>query len=93
MLVETRLNMSQYALVSKKARGILTFIRNCVDSMTWEVLVQLHSGLVKPYLKYCVQFWAQHYKKDIVEGVRRRAVRLVRSNEEQLKELRLLRLE
>jgi len=59
VLVDNRLAMShQCAFVAKKLNSILGCIKKRTIGRLREVILPLYTALVKPHLKYFVQFWS-----------------------------------
>jgi len=70
--------------------------RNFTDRSK-ETIMPLYKSLVRPHLEYCVPIWSPYYRKDIelVEGVQRRATKLIDGvrnlhYEERIKKLNLM---
>ena len=84
LLANAQLNKcKQCVQVAKKANDILAYRKNNEASRSKELIIRLYSALVRPHVKYCIQFLAPDYKKDInaLGNIRRRLIKLVRGLE------------
>lgn len=66
ILGENKLPVNQqFALVAKKAKRTLGWIRKSIVSHSKEVILPLYLALVRPHLEYCVQFWDSQYQREM----------------------------
>ena len=70
---------SQCIKIVKTANQILSTIKRMFTFKTKDNLLQLYKCLVRPKLEYCMQVWNPYLKKDIdlLEGVQRRATKMI----------------
>ena len=95
VLIDDKLNFrSHIKEIVSKANRVLGLIRIGFDCLDKEMFMNLYPVLVRPHLEYCVQVWSPHLVREIklVEGVQRRATKLVPELKELPYEERLKRL-
>ncbi|CAL4141407.1 unnamed protein product, partial [Meganyctiphanes norvegica] len=101
VLIDNELEFDKHIKgIVNKANRMLWMIRIGFSCLDKSMFMNLYPVLVRPLLEYCVQVWSPHKQKhiDLLEGVQRRATRMVpglkdKSYEERLKILELPSLE
>ena len=101
VLVDDKLGFDNHIrTIVKKANRMLGLIRIGFSCLDKEIFMNLYPVLVRPLLEYCVQVWTPYKRKfvNLLEGVQRRATKLVPElrdlqYEERLKRLGLTTLE
>lgn len=56
--------VSQMDRVVKKVFDMLAFLKG-IEYNYWIIMMQLNCSLLKPHLRYCLQFWSPSYRKYI----------------------------
>ncbi|PKU37934.1 rna-directed dna polymerase from mobile element jockey-like [Limosa lapponica baueri] len=100
VLMDKLKKSEQCAAAAKKANRMLGCINKGITSKDKDIIIPLYSGLVRPHLEYCIQFWSLLCKNDVdrLERVQRRTTMMIKglgslSYEESVRELVLFSLE
>ena len=58
---------------------MLGLINRKIKHKSKDIIVRLYKALVRPHVEYCIQAWNPYQRKDIqlIEGVQRRALKLI----------------
>ncbi|RMC15332.1 hypothetical protein DUI87_07522 [Hirundo rustica rustica] len=67
--------MPAYVQWAKKANGILACTRSSASSRTREEILSLYLALVRPHLKFYIQFWDPPYKKGIETPIHKKGAK------------------
>ena len=72
---------SQCSKAVNTANRVLGMIKRTFRLRDKDIILQLYKSLVRPHWDYSVQAWRPHFQKDInlIEGVQRRATKLITS--------------
>ena len=88
---------SQCIKAVNTANRVLGMIKRTFSVRDKDIILQLYKSLVRPQVEYSVQTWRPHFQKeiDLIEGVQRRATKLIASVKDKTYEerLRLLHLQ
>ena len=82
VLIDDKLEFDKHIRgIVNKANRMLGLIRIGFSCLDEEIFMNLYPVLVRPLLEYCVQVWSPYKQKyiNLIEGVQRRATRLVPS--------------
>ncbi|GAB0192858.1 hypothetical protein GRJ2_001751100 [Grus japonensis] len=85
VLVDEKLNVTWQCLITaQKANRVLGCIKSSANSRSREVILPLHSALVRPHLEYCAQLWGPQHKKEhgAVGGSPEEATKMIRGLEQ-----------
>ena len=101
ILIDCKLDFGSHIKeIVGRANRMIGMIRASFACLNKKMFLSLYTALIRPLLEYCVQVWSPHLQKYIklIEGVQRRATKLVPelkdlSYEERLKKLKLTTLE
>ena len=82
---------SQCIKAVKTANRVLGMIKRTFTVRDKSIILQLYKSLVRPHLEYSIQAWRPHFRKDIdlLEGVQRRATKLITAIKDEIYEDRL----
>ena len=100
VLVDNELHFDKHIKgIVNKANRMLGMIRIGFSCLDKEIFLYLYPVLVRPLLEYCVQVWSPYKQKyiDLIEGVQKRATKLVpglrkKTYDQRLKDLGLTKL-
>ena len=80
VIIDDQLNFDKHIRgIVNKANRMLGMIKIGFACLDKEMFMNLYPVLVRPLIEYCVQVWSPHMQKhiDLLEGVQRRATKLV----------------
>ena len=81
VIVDNKLNFNeQCAAAVKKGNQVLGIISRNFSSLDKEMFLKLYKSMVRPHLEYAIQAWNPYTRKniDLLEGVQRRATKMVK---------------